>query len=142
MPRATTTQRGVTLIAALAAAGLMLVPAAWAASAPAGPAAARAARAVNLDWPQYEHGPQHSSVSNATAFTPSNAASAHQVWHWQPPVISVTRRRVMVTLDIAGSFRVASPPPARVAEADGNRTRRRRGAPSAGFEDRGGHQAP
>jgi hypothetical protein len=29
-----------------------------------------------------------------------------------------------------------------VAEADGNRTRRRRSAPSTGFEDRGGHQAP
>src|SRR5690242_7966098 len=28
------------------------------------------------------------------------------------------------------------------AEADGNRTRRRREAPSTGFEDRGGHQAP
>jgi len=28
------------------------------------------------------------------------------------------------------------------AEADGNRTRRRRGAPSTGFEDWGGHQAP
>src|SRR5262245_46679312 len=56
-------------------------------------------------------------------------------------VISVTRRRVIVTLDIAGSFHVA-PPPARVAEADGNRTRRRRDAPSTGFEDRGGHQAP
>ncbi len=32
--------------------------------------------------------------------------------------------------------------PAAVAEADGNRTRRRRSAPSTGFEDRGGHQAP
>src|SRR5215468_11329411 len=32
---------------------------------------------------------------------------------------SVNPRRVMVALDIAGSFRVASPPPARVAEADG-----------------------
>jgi len=29
-----------------------------------------------------------------------------------------------------------------VAEADGNRTRRRRGTPPTGFEDRGGHQAP
>lgn len=29
-----------------------------------------------------------------------------------------------------------------VAEADGNRTRRRRCAPSAGFEDRGDHQVP
>ena len=24
-------------------------------------------------------------MSLATAFTPSNAASASQVWHWQPP---------------------------------------------------------
>ena len=31
---------------------------------------------------------------------------------------------------------------AQVAEADGNRTRRRRSAPSTGFEDRGDHQAP
>ena len=31
---------------------------------------------------------------------------------------------------------------AQVAEADGNRTRRRRSAPPTGFEDRGGHQAP
>ena len=29
-----------------------------------------------------------------------------------------------------------------VAEADGNRTRRRRGAPPTSFEDQGGHQAP
>jgi len=88
MSKATMTRRRATLIAALTAAGLMLVPAAVAAGAPASAAAARQARAPNLDWPQYEHGPQHSSVSNATAFTPSNAASAHQVWHWQPPVIS------------------------------------------------------
>ena len=85
MSKAAMLRRGVTLIAALTAAGLVLVP-------PAGPAGAatpgRAIAAPNLDWPQYEHGPQHSSVSNATAFTPSNAASAHQVWHWQPPVIS------------------------------------------------------
>lgn len=32
--------------------------------------------------------------------------------------------------------------PCRSAEADGNRTRRRRCAPSAGFEDRGDHQVP
>jgi hypothetical protein len=43
--------------------------------------------------------------------------------------------------------RIASHSPAlavfaQVAEADGNRTRRRRGAPSAGFEDRGAHQVP
>jgi len=34
------------------------------------------------------YGPQHGSVSPATAFTPSNAASPTQVWHWQPPVIT------------------------------------------------------
>src|SRR5215470_13809451 len=50
-------------------------------------ATAAAASGAGLDWPQYLHGPQHSSVSPATAFTPSNAASATQVWHWQPPVI-------------------------------------------------------
>ncbi|HEY2441794.1 MAG TPA: PQQ-binding-like beta-propeller repeat protein [Streptosporangiaceae bacterium] len=50
--------------------------------------AAGAVAAPNLDWPQYLHGPQHSSVSPATAFTTSNAASASQVWHWQPPVVS------------------------------------------------------
>ena len=55
-------------------------------SAPAAAAGAAAAGA-GLDWRQYLHGPQHSSVSLATAFTPSNAASASQVWHWQPPVI-------------------------------------------------------
>ncbi len=92
MPTAITVRWGATLVAALGLAGLMLVPPAAPAAAlaapPASAVAARPARAVNLDWPQYEHGPQHSSVSNATAFTPSNAASAHQVWHWQPPVIS------------------------------------------------------
>src|SRR5579859_8054203 len=34
------------------------------------------------------HGPPHDSVSNATAFTPANAASATRVWRWQPPAIS------------------------------------------------------
>jgi outer membrane protein assembly factor BamB len=76
------------LIAALGLAAVVLAPAAGAAGArtagPAGPDAA----GPSLDWPQYLHGPQHSSVSNSTAFTPSNAASARQVWHWQPPVIS------------------------------------------------------
>src|SRR5262249_28495422 len=88
MSKVTMTRRRGTLITALTAAGLMLVPAAVAAGAPASAAPARQARAPNLDWPQYEHGPQHSSVSNAAAFTPSNAASARQVWHWQPPAIS------------------------------------------------------
>ena len=62
---------------------LMSAPAGVAGTAPA----AAATRGAALDWPQYLHGPQHSSVSPATAFTPANAASAGQVWHWQPPVI-------------------------------------------------------
>ena len=75
----------IPLIAALGLAGAVLAPAAGAAGArTAGPARA----APNLDWPQYLHGPQHSSVSNATAFTTSNSGSATQVWHWQPPTIS------------------------------------------------------
>src|SRR5215470_17822862 len=53
-----------------------------------GTAGAGAAAAPGLDWPQYLYGPQHGSVSPATAFTPSNAASPTQVWHWQPPVIT------------------------------------------------------
>src|SRR5262249_25178967 len=52
--------------------------------AQAGVAGAAPAAGPGLDWPQYLHGPQHSSVSAATAFTPSNAASATQVWHWPP----------------------------------------------------------
>jgi len=55
--------------------------------AQAGVAGAAPAAGPGLDWPQYLHGPQHSSVSAATAFTPSNAASVRRVWHWQPPVI-------------------------------------------------------
>jgi len=65
--------------------------AAFALSAPAAVAkstSATAATGAGLDWPQYLHGPQHSSVSSATAFTPSNAASAGQVWHWQPSAIT------------------------------------------------------
>ena len=58
--------------------GLLSAPAVVAAPTPA-------AAGASLDWPQYLHGPQHASVSAATAFTPSNAASASQVWHWQPP---------------------------------------------------------
>jgi len=42
---------------------------------------------ASLDWPQFLHDPQHDSVSNATAFTPSNAASATKVWHWRPPTV-------------------------------------------------------
>src|SRR5438874_2585404 len=77
--------RMVPLVAVLGLAGAVLAPA-------AGGAGARtvglAPAAPNLDWPQYLHGPQHSSVSNATAFTTSNSGSATQVWHWQPPTIS------------------------------------------------------
>jgi hypothetical protein len=58
------------------------------AAAVARPAPAASATGPGLDWLQYLHGPQHSSVSLATAFTPSDAASARQVWHWQPPVIA------------------------------------------------------
>lgn len=71
--------RILTWTAAFCAAGAVsLSQAAIASPGPAGP---------SLDWPQYLHGPQHSSVSLATAFTPSNAASATQVWHWQPPAV-------------------------------------------------------
>ena len=72
--------RALTMIFGLA--GLVLA----ASAAVARPAGAAAATGPGLDWPQYLHGPQHSSVSLATAFTPSNAASASQVWHWQPPM--------------------------------------------------------
>ncbi len=57
-------------------------------AAVAKPAAAVPATGSALDWREYLHGPQHSSVSLATAFTPSNAGSVRQVWHWQPPVIT------------------------------------------------------
>jgi len=94
--------RILTLTAAVGLAGLTLssqravaaaaVPGAAAAAAPrtAAPrtAAPRAAAAASLDWRQYLHGPQHSSVSLATAFTTANAASTSQVWHWQPPVVN------------------------------------------------------
>src|SRR5690242_1234805 len=52
------------------------------------PASRASASGPALDWRQYLHGPQHSSVSLAAAFTPANAASASQVWHWQPPVVT------------------------------------------------------
>lgn len=72
--------RAVPRLAAIALAGALLAAAAGAAGAgTGGPGAARLpagrAGAPNLDWPQYLHGPQHSSVSNATAFTPSDAGS-------------------------------------------------------------------
>jgi outer membrane protein assembly factor BamB len=75
------------LIAALSLAGVALAPAAGAAGARSTGPASRAA-GPSLDWPQYLRGPQHSSVSNATAFTTSNSGSVRQVWHWQPPVIT------------------------------------------------------
>jgi len=87
--------RAMPLVATLGLAGVLLAPAVGAAGAPtAGHAGQRPVRAAdpaaapNLDWPQYLHGPQHSSISNATAFTTSNAGSVTQVWHWQPPVLS------------------------------------------------------
>jgi outer membrane protein assembly factor BamB len=73
----------VALSALVAATGLIgVVPLSAAVAGSAGVGSA------SLDWPQFLGGPQHGSVSNATAFTPLNAASAAQVWHWQPPVIS------------------------------------------------------
>ena len=48
----------------------------------------RPAAPANLDWAQYLHGPQHSSVSPATAFTTANAASAKVAWHWTPPALT------------------------------------------------------
>lgn len=86
MPKRGSPIRIVTLCAALALAGALLLP--QAAGARLAPAAGARVTGTNLDWPQYEHGVQHSSVSNATAFTTSNSGSPSQVWHWQPPVIS------------------------------------------------------
>lgn len=74
--------RALIMISGLA--GLVLAASAGVAR----PARAASATGPGLDWRQYLHGPQHSSVSLATAFTPSNAASASQLWHWQPPVIT------------------------------------------------------
>ena len=71
---------------ALILGGLSAIPV-QAAQAKAKPARAEDAQ-PGLDWPQYLHGPQHSSRSLATAFTPLNAASVSQAWHWQPPVVS------------------------------------------------------
>jgi outer membrane protein assembly factor BamB len=53
------------------------------------PQATGAARVgANLDWLQFLHDPQHSSVSQATAFTPASAGSVTRVWRWKPTVIS------------------------------------------------------
>ena len=65
----------------LALAGALLV-------ASSGASGTASAAGPSLDWPQFLHDLQHSSVSPATAFTPANAASAHEVWHWQPPTIT------------------------------------------------------
>src|SRR5919108_506961 len=43
-----------------------------------------AARAASSDWPQYLHGPQHSSMSATTAITTANAGALGQLWHWMP----------------------------------------------------------
>jgi len=61
--------RAMPLIAALGLAGVVLAPAAGAAGALTAGPVSKAAAGPSLDWPQYLHGPQHSSVSNATAFT-------------------------------------------------------------------------
>jgi outer membrane protein assembly factor BamB len=58
-----------------------------AAQAKAKPARAEGAQ-PDRDWPQFLHGPRHSSRSLAAAFTPPNAASVRQSWHWQPPVVT------------------------------------------------------
>jgi outer membrane protein assembly factor BamB len=46
------------------------------------------ATAATGDWPQYLHGPQHSSMSLTTAFTTANAAAAHQAWHFSPGAVT------------------------------------------------------
>src|SRR5204863_7188376 len=46
------------------------------------------ATAASGDWPQYLHGPQHSSVSATTAFTTANAAQAHQLWRFTPGTVA------------------------------------------------------
>ena len=75
--------RILTLTAAFGLAGALLLPQGAGAAAGASQAAG-----PSLDWTQYLHGPQHSSVSLSTAFTPVNAASASQVWHFQPPSVT------------------------------------------------------
>lgn len=70
--------RKLTVVYGLACAALSAQV--WAASA--------APAAVTAGWPQYMRDPLHDSVSQATAFTPSNAGSVSQVWHWQPPTIA------------------------------------------------------
>ncbi len=49
------------------------------------PATAAAAKG---DWPQYLHGPQHSSMSLTMAFTTTNTGGVHQVWHFAPAAVT------------------------------------------------------
>jgi outer membrane protein assembly factor BamB len=51
-------------------------------------AAPAPALAATTDWPQYLHGPQHASVSQADAFTTANAASVRRAWHFTPGTVS------------------------------------------------------
>ncbi len=60
----------------------------WAVLVMVGFAAPSSAMAASLDWPQYLHGPQHSSVSAATAFTTADASSVHELWHFTPATVS------------------------------------------------------
>lgn len=60
---------------------MLCLLAACAIAAPVPPAAGAA------DWPAYLHGPGHSSWSPATAITPANASTLHQLWRWVPPGI-------------------------------------------------------
>lgn len=76
-------------LAAVAALAAGAVPQATGAVRPAGAApaasAAKAKAVPSLDWPQFLHDPQHSSVSPATAFTAANSGSVTQVWRWKAP---------------------------------------------------------
>ena len=77
------------LVSGLAGLGLLSIPAVVVNAIPAAAGTqATLETQATLDWAQYLHSPQHDSMSLATAFTPSNAASASQVWHWQPPAIT------------------------------------------------------
>jgi outer membrane protein assembly factor BamB len=51
-------------------------------------AAPSPAFAATTDWPQYLHGPQHASVSAATAFTTANESSVRRVWRFTPSTVS------------------------------------------------------
>jgi len=60
----------------------------WAVFVILGFAAPSSAMAASSDWPQYLHGPQHSSLSATTAFTTANASSVHRLWHFSPAAVS------------------------------------------------------